>query len=154
MHLMLPLTKGLLSYKDRIVWPKGVSVLEGDYCIHCSYSFWIHYFTQIQSSDLPQDGSSQLHESSSGSTSTPAQDKVSLFRTGSAQSDSSGFAESIDHGEPTGDSTGHLDIIPDEGILTFYQVLTISPIICGQNLPSFAIRTVWNTCTKFHGKHL
>ncbi len=31
-HVMLPLTKGHLSNKDRIVWQKGVSLLEGDYC--------------------------------------------------------------------------------------------------------------------------
>ncbi len=29
---MLPLVKGHLSNTDRILWQKGVSLLEGDYC--------------------------------------------------------------------------------------------------------------------------
>ncbi len=36
MYVMLPLTKGYLSSNNRIVWQKGVSLLEGDYCSRLS----------------------------------------------------------------------------------------------------------------------
>ncbi len=34
MYVMLPLTKGHLSNKDRIVWQKGCPYLKGDHCIY------------------------------------------------------------------------------------------------------------------------
>ncbi len=34
MHVVLPLTKGHLSTKDRFFGRRGVSLLEGDYCTH------------------------------------------------------------------------------------------------------------------------
>ncbi len=37
MHVMLPLTKGHLSTKDRIVWQNWLALLELDYCIRTRY---------------------------------------------------------------------------------------------------------------------